>query len=73
MNNQKLEQALERIELQTKANWYDCLMYFLLILGFFIFKSMAQFLIYLVVVFIFVQFFEGREYKKVEEKYGRRN
>jgi len=73
MKNKKLEQALERIELQGKANWYDSFMYFLWILGLFLFKSMAQFIIYFIAVFIFVQIFEGREYKKVEEKYERRN
>lgn len=69
MKPKKLEQALERIELQQKAVWWDNFMYFLWILGLFLFKSMGQYIIYFIAVFIFIQFFEGREYKQVEKKY----
>lgn len=74
----KIKEALERIELQLKAGWWDNLMYFLYILIIFL-ELVAMFtqnstlviggFIFLVISYPLIQLFEYIELNKIRRLY----
>ena len=68
MNETKINIALERIELQQKAIWYDMIMFFGLI-----FCVLFKFLYGVIFIVILIQLFEYIEIKNIKKFYKNKN